>query len=273
MTQHRRRLEGKVAIVTGAGSSGPGVGTGKATAIVYAREGAKVLLVDLDPKAARETLDVIEGVGGVASIFAADVSRIEDCEALVEAAVERYGGVDILFNNVAIISLGSVVDADEQEWDRVMQVNVKSMMLTSKFAVPRMAAAGGGSIVNVSSVEAFRGGANQLIAYSVSKGAIVTLTTSMAVQHGRDNVRVNGIVPGYLYTPLISGFLSDEDREEIRDRRRNSAPLGVEGNAWDIAWAAAFLASDEARWITGVMLPVDAGLLATMPPAMLQYLK
>ena len=232
-----------------------------------------MLLVDRDPKVAHETLEVIERAGGVASVFEADVAKIGDCEALVNAVVERYGGLDILFNNVAILSLGSVVDADEQEWDRIMQVNVKSMMLTSKFAVPRMSSSGGGSIINVSSVEAFRGGANQLIAYSVSKGAIVTLTTSMAVQHGRENVRVNGIVPGYLYTPLISGFLSDEDREEIRDRRRNSAPLGVEGNAWDIAWAAAFLASEEARWITGVMLPVDAGLLATMPPAMLQHLK
>ncbi len=249
------------------------MGTGKATSIVFAREGAKVLLVDRDPKVAHETLEVIERAGGVASVFEADVAKIGDCEALVNAVVERYGGLDILFNNVAILSLGSVVDADEQEWDRIMQVNVKSMMLTSKFAVPCMSSSGGGSIINVSSVEAFRGGANQLIAYSVSKGAIVTLTTSMAVQHGRENVRVNGIVPGYLYTPLISGFLSDEDREEIRDRRRNSAPLGVEGNAWDIAWAAAFLASEEARWITGVMLPVDAGLLATMPPAMLQHLK
>jgi len=232
-----------------------------------------VLLVDRDPEAAQVTLEVIEGAGGVASIFEADVAKIGDCEALVDAAVERYGGVDILFNNVAIISLGSVVDADEEEWDRIMQVNVKSIMLTSKFAVPCMTSSGGGSIINVSSVEAFRGGANQLIAYSVSKGAIVTLTTSMAVQHGRENVRVNGIVPGYLYTPLISGFMSEKEREEIRDRRRNSAPLGVEGNAWDIAWAAAFLASEEARWITGVMLPVDAGLLATMPPAMLEYLK
>ncbi len=232
-----------------------------------------MLLVDRDPEAVQVTLEVIEGAGGVASIFEADVAKIGDCEALVDAAVERYGGVDILFNNVAIISLGSVVDADEEEWDRIMQVNVKSMMLTSKFAVPCMTSSGGGSIINVSSVEAFRGGANQLIAYSVSKGAIVTLTTSMAVQHGRENVRVNGIVPGYLYTPLISGFMSEKEREEIRDRRRNSAPLGVEGNAWDIAWAAAFLASEEARWITGVMLPVDAGLLATMPPAMLEYLK
>ena len=249
------------------------MGTGKATSIVFAREGAKVLLVDRDPEAAQETLEVIEGSGGVASIFEADVAKIGDCEALVEAAVERYGSLDILFNNVAIISLGSVVDADEEEWDRIMQVNVKSMMLTSKFAVPCMTSSGGGSIINVSSVEAFRGGANQLIAYSVSKGAIVTLTTSMAVQHGRENVRVNGIVPGYLYTPLISGFMSEKEREEIRDRRRNSAPLGVEGNAWDIAWAAAFLASEEARWITGVMLPVDAGLLATMPPPMLAYLK
>jgi len=249
------------------------VGTGKATSIVFAREGAKVLLVDRDPEAAQVTLEVIEGAGGVASIFEADVAKIGDCEALVDAAVERYGGVDILFNNVAIISLGSVVDADEEEWDRIMQVNVKSIMLTSKFAVPCMTSSGGGSIINVSSVEAFRGGANQLIAYSVSKGAIVTLTTSMAVQHGRENVRVNGIVPGYLYTPLISGFMSEKECEEIRDRRRNSAPLGVEGNAWDIAWAAAFLASEEARWITGVMLPVDAGLLATMPPAMLEYLK
>ena len=273
MTQHIKRLEGKVAIVTGAGSSGPGVGTGKATSIVFAREGAKVLLVDRDAERAHETLDVIEAGGGIASVFEADVTSITDCKALVDAAVERYGGLDILFNNVALLAGGTVVDADEHEWDRIMEVNVKSMMLTSKYAVPCMRSTGGGSIINVSSVEALRSGANHLVAYSVSKGAIVTLTTAMAVQHGRENVRVKCIAPGYLYTPLVTGgrwgFMSDE----VRERRRHSAPLGVEGTAWDISWAAAFLASEEARWITGTVLPVDAGLIATVPPAMLQYLK
>ena len=151
---------------------------------------------------------------------------------------------------------------DEEDWQRVIDVNLKSMVLMSKHAVPRMIEGGSGSIVNMSSFLGLRSGsAFESVPYSVSKGGILSLTTTMAVEHGRDNVRVNAIVPGYLYTPMSRGALT----EEQRDLRRRAAPLGTEGTAWDVAWAAVFLASDEARWITGAALPVDAGLLAAGP--------
>ena len=158
MEQQRLRLDGKVAIVTGAGSSGPGVGTGKATATLFAREGAKVLLVDRVAAQAEATLATIREAGGEASVLEADVTRNDDCQAVAEAAVERYGGLHVLFNNVGIMGRGSVVDVNEEDWDRVLDVNLKSMMLTSKYAVPRMAEGGGGSIINVSSIAGLRAG-------------------------------------------------------------------------------------------------------------------
>lgn len=270
MQQRRLRLEGKVAIVTGAGSSGPGIGTGKATSILFAREGARVLLVDRVTQHAEETLAAIREEGGEASVFGADVTQSEDCQAMVEAAQERYGGLQILFNNVGIRGSGSVVDVKEEDWDRVLEVNLKSMMLTSKYTVPAMIQSGGGSIINVSSIAGLRAGSGGAsIPYSASKGGIIALTTSMAVHHGRDNIRVNCIAPGHIYTPMVAVDMS----EEMRDLRRRAGPLGTEGTAWDIAWAALFLASDESRWISGVVLPVDAGLLATTPLAMLRHLR
>lgn len=269
MAERRLRLENKVAIVTGAGSSGPGVGTGKATATLFSREGAKVLLVDRDGQRAEETMAAIREAGGEASVFEADVTREQDCRALVDAAGERYGSLDILFNNVGILGRGSVVEVKEEDWDQVLAVNLKSMMLTSKFAVPKMAEGGGGSVINVSSIAGLRAGSGgPSMSYSASKGGVVALTTSMAVYHGRDNIRVNCIAPGHIYTPMVSAMT-----EDTRDLRRRAAPLGTEGTAWDIAWAAVFLASDEARWISGVILPVDAGLLATTPLSMLDHLR
>jgi NAD(P)-dependent dehydrogenase (short-subunit alcohol dehydrogenase family) len=270
MNRTQPRLEGKTAIVTGAGSSGPGFGTGKATAILFAREGAKVLLADRVALHAEETLATIGEEGGEASVFEADVTRAEDCRAMVDAAVERYGALHILFNNVGVTAFGTVVDVEEADWDRALDVNLKSMMLTSKYAVPRMIAAGSGSVINVSSIEGLRaGGIGALIPYSVSKGGVIALTTAMAVQHGRDNVRVNCIAPGHIYTPMVAPLLTGQTRDE----RRRAGPLGTEGTAWDVAWAAVFLASDEARWISGVTLPVDAGLLAAAPLAMLPHLR
>lgn len=230
--------------------------------VIFAREGARVLLVDSVPERAEETRRLIADEGGTSSVLAADVTKSDDCRAIAEAAVERYGSLDILVNNVAVIATGNVVTVEESGWDRVLTVNLKSMVLTSKFAVPHMEKAGGGSIINMSSIEGLRFGTfAPAIPYSVSKGAAMTLTTQMAVQHGRQGIRVNCIAPGFLYTPLVAPHLTPR----MRELRKLAAPLGTEGTAWDVANAALFLASDEARWVTGAMLAVDGGLLCTTP--------
>ncbi len=270
MPERRPRLEGKVAIVTGAGSSGPGIGTGKAASVLFAREGAKVLLVDQVAQNAEQTLATIAEEGGEASVFQADVTSTGDCKTMVEAAVDRYGKLDVLLNNVGILGRGTVMEVREEDWDRVMEVNLKSMMLTCKHALPVMIQGGGGSIINISSIAGLRSGSSGPgMSYAASKGGIIALTTNMAVYHGKDNIRVNCIAPGSIYTPMVAGGMT----EEMRNLRRRSAPLGTEGTGWDIAWAALFLASDEARWIAGVTLPVDAGLVATTPLAMLDQLR
>ena len=257
--ERRPRLEGKVAIVTGAGSSGPGIGNGRATSVLFTREGAKVLLVDAVIERAEETLAMIRDEGGAASVFQANVASADDCLRLVGAAVERYGRLDILDNNVGISRRGTVVDVSEEDWDYVMAVNVKSIVLASRYAIPRMIETGGGCIVNISSIAGLR--ALSTTPYSTSKAAIIGLTMSMAADHGRDNIRVNCIAPGLVYTPMVAGRMDDD----LREWRKNAAPLGTEGTAWDIASAAVYLASDGARWITGVVLPVDAGMIAVTP--------
>lgn len=257
MAERRPRLEGKVAIVSGAGSSGPGIGNGKATAILFAREGAGVLLVDREADRAEETQKIIQEEGGESAVFEADVTDEEQAKKAVEAAVESYGRLDILHNNVGIGTRGSVLDVVEEDWDRVMAVNLKSMVFCSKYAIPRMLETGGGSIINVSSVAGMRG--HGLVAYSASKGGVIAMTRTMAVQHAKDNIRVNCIAPGPVYTPMVAGDMT----EELRELRRTSVPLMIEGEAWDVAWAAVYLASDESRWVTGVLLPVDGGLTAT----------
>ena len=263
------RLAGKVAIVTGAGSRAAGVGTGKAAAILFAREGASVLLVDAAVERAEQTLADIEREGGKAAALQADVTAEADCKRIADTAAQRFGRVDILFNNVGVGSPGTVLDVEEDAFNRVIATNVRSMVMTSKYAVPHMAAAGGGAIVNISSIAGIRAGSSGAsIPYAVSKGGVIALTTQMSVHHGRDGIRVNCIAPGPLYTPMVAGRLSDQ----ARDLRRKSTPLGTEGSAWDIGWAAVFLASDEARWITGVTLPVDGGVLATTPLSMLDHL-
>ena len=257
MRSSNGRLAGKVAIVTGAGSSGPGIGNGKATAILFAREGARVLLADLHEERARETLDLIETEGGVASTVGMDVTREKDAERLVETAVERYRRIDVLVNNVGISKRGSILDVTEEEWDQVMAVNVKSMMLCSRQVVPRMKESGGGSIVNIASTAGLR--AHHSTPYTTSKAAVIGLTFSMAADHGPDDIRVNAIAPGLVYTPMVAPRMV----EGMRERRMAAAPLGTEGTGWDVGWAAVYLASDESRWVTGATLPVDAGLSVT----------
>jgi NAD(P)-dependent dehydrogenase (short-subunit alcohol dehydrogenase family) len=255
------RLENKVAIVTGAGSRAAGIGNGRAAAILFAREGAKVLVVDNNNVAAEETLAAIQKENGEGAVFVGDVTKAADCRAMVERAVSRWGRLDILDNNVGIEGKASVVSVTEEDWDRVMTVNVKSMMLTGKYAVPAMAASGGGSIINISSISALR--PRGLTPYSASKGAVIALTRAMAMDHAQDGVRVNCIAPGPVYTPMVySGGMTDE----VRERRKRASPLGIEGTGWDIGYAALFLASEEARYITGVVLVVDGGVTVSSPP-------
>ena len=269
MNEKQLRLNQKVAIITGAGSSGPGVGTGKAISILFANHGCKVVLVDNNEKRVKETLDVILASGHDAISVTADVTNNTDCKHIVDTAISKYRRIDTLVNNVGILAPGNVVTLDESQYDKVMDVNLKSMVLVSKHAIPKIIESGGGSIVNMSSFLGLRSGSVfESVPYSVSKGGIIALTTTMAAEHGREGIRVNAIAPGYLYTPMVAGQLTEKQRE----LRRKAAPLGTEGTAWDVAWACLFLSSDEARWITGVVLPVDGGLLTTSSLTMFEHL-
>ncbi len=256
------RLAQKVAIVTGAGSHGPGVGNGKAMAVLFAREGARVLLVDRVLDRAEETLARIrEEVGEKqaeerVATFAADVTELDQAEAMVVEAVGRWGKLTTLVNNVGIESRGSIMDTDPDDWDRVMRVNLGSMYAASRAAIPRLKESNGSCILNIASVSGMRGRGNA--PYAASKGGVIALTTTMAVQHAADGIRVVCIAPGPVYTPMGAGGM----RPEQRSARLASVPLGIEGSAWDIGWAVVFLVSDEARWITGITLPVDGGSIA-----------
>ncbi len=266
------RLSNKVAVVTGAGATGSGdlVGVGQAISILFARQGARVVLVDRERRNAEATLAMIREEGGEASVFVGDVTSDEDMRQMGEAAKSRYGNVNVLVNNVAIIGPGSVTDVDVDFWDTVLDVNLKSVMLCSRYAIPQMIEAGGGSVINISSIIAFRaGGGRPTHPYAASKRGMVALSNSMAVHYGRDNVRVNCIAPGQIHTPMASR----EVTPEFADLRRRAGPLGIEGTSWDVAYAALFLASDESRWVSGVTLPVDSGILATTPLAMYPYLR
>jgi NAD(P)-dependent dehydrogenase (short-subunit alcohol dehydrogenase family) len=254
------RLAGKVAIVTGAGSRADGIGNGRAASILFAREGAKVLLVDQNAALAEATLKMITAEGGEAAVCVADVTDTDQCRKMVDAAVSRWGRLDILDNNVGIGGRGTVVEMKEEEWETIMRVNVTGMMLASKHAIPAMVKSGGGAIVNISSISALR--PRGLTAYSASKGAVIALTRAMAIDHAAEGVRVNCIAPGPVYTPMV---FSEGMTPEKRDQRRRASPLEIEGTGWDIGYAALFLCSDEARYITGVVLPVDGGVTVASP--------
>jgi NAD(P)-dependent dehydrogenase (short-subunit alcohol dehydrogenase family) len=254
-------LSGKVAIVTGGGAAGDGVGNGRASAILLARAGARVLVVDREVTLAERTVAMIAGEGGTAAAASYDVTDAGQCAAMVEDAVSRWGQLDCLDNNVGIGSKGSVVDETEENWTRVMQVNVDSMFRTCKYAIPAMIrTAGGGSIVNISSISALR--PRGLTAYSASKGAVIALTKAMAVDHGPQNIRVNCVCPGPVYTPMV---YARGMTEQARDTRRKASVLGREGTGWDIGAAVRFLLSEQARYITGQILSVDGGATLVGP--------
>jgi NAD(P)-dependent dehydrogenase (short-subunit alcohol dehydrogenase family) len=259
-----QRLAGKVAIVTGAGSrpagpEGPIIGNGRATAIMLAREGARVVLVDERRDWAERTLDFIERDGGTAILAETDVTSSDSCKRAVDQALEAFGGVHILVNNVGVTGPpGNAVEVDPEAWDRAMRINVTSMVLMAKHAIPPMVAAGGGAIVNISSVSGLLGGHPSLL-YPTSKTAVIGLTRSMAAHHALQGIRVNCICPGTVYTPMVA---ARGMTPELREARKMGTLLQVEGTPWDVALAAAFLVSDAARWITGIALPVDAGATA-----------
>ncbi|MBI1846211.1 MAG: glucose 1-dehydrogenase [Candidatus Rokubacteria bacterium] len=247
-------LRGKTAIVTGGGAAGTGIGNGRAAAILLARAGARVVVVDRAGDLAEQTVKMVKEAGGEAIAFEADVTTSSGCAAMVAAAVQRFGRLDLLDNNVGIGSRGSVVDETEDNWRRVMQVNVETMFLAAKHAIPAMRTAGGGAIVNVSSISALR--PRGLTAYSASKGAVIALTRAMAVDHGAEGIRVNCVAPGPVYTPMV---YQRGMSPQARENRRKASVLQVEGTGWDIGQAVRFLLSDHARYITGHTLVVDGG--------------
>jgi|SRR6185312_9044191 NAD(P)-dependent dehydrogenase (short-subunit alcohol dehydrogenase family) len=255
----RPRLAGRTAIVSGAGSSGPGIGNGRAAAILMAREGAAVAALDYDLDSARETVAMIEQIGGRAQAIQVDVTDPASCADAVNAAAESFGHIHVLVNNVGVNGpQGTAEFVELEEWDRGLRLNLTSMMLMAKHSVPRIREAGGGAIVNTASLSGLLGGYPHLL-YPTSKGAIVQMTRAMAAQHGPDGIRVNCVAPGKVFTPMMEAAGVDA---EMREHRRLQSVLKTEGTAWDVASAAVFLASDAARWITGVILPVDAGASA-----------
>jgi NAD(P)-dependent dehydrogenase (short-subunit alcohol dehydrogenase family) len=255
-------LEGKVAIVTGGGAAGDGIGNGRAAAILLARSGTSVLVVDRERALAERTVAMIVAEGGNAAALQVDVTDEAQCRAMIEAALKSFDRLDFLDNNVGIASTGSVVEEDPETWRRLMQVNVESMFLASKFAIPAMLkTAGRGAIVNVASIAALR--PRGMTAYSTSKGAVIALTRAMAVDHGADGIRVNCVAPGPVYTPMV---YAEGMSAEARERRRKASVLEIEGTGWDIGHAVRFLLSDHARLITGQTLVVDGGTTLVSRP-------
>lgn len=256
------RLQDKVAIVFGAGSIGPGWGNGKATAVAYAREGAKILAVDVNPAAAGETAGIIRGEGGACDPCAADVTDSASVAKAVARCMERFGRIDVLHNNVGMAALGGPVEMTEAVWASSLQLNIGGAFLTCKHVLPIMEAQGRGAIVNVSSIASIRWLGTAYISYSAAKAALNQFTQAIALQYARKGIRANAILPGMMNTPTARVALGSEfaDDADLVARRNAACPTGSMGDAWDIAWASVFLASDEAKYITGVLLPVDGGI-------------
>jgi NAD(P)-dependent dehydrogenase (short-subunit alcohol dehydrogenase family) len=257
------RLADKVAVVVGAGQTpGDEIGNGRATAILFAREGARVVAVDRDLASAEETVAMIRDEGGEAAAFEADITSEEQCASLAAAAQDGYGRIDVLHNNVGIGTGDAPADRlEEAAWRRILDVNLTGMFLTCKHVLPLMREQGSGAIVNVSSIAAVA--AHPLLAYKVSKAGVNALTSTLAITNAEHGIRVNAIMPGLMNTPMAIESISQAigmDKEELIRRRDARVPLGRKmGTAWDVANAALFLASDEARFITGAILAVDGG--------------
>lgn len=261
-----RLLEGKVAVVMGAGSIAEGWGNGKATAVTFARAGAAVVCVDVNLAAAAETTAIIGSEGGRAIALHADVTSRDDVAAVFDRVRTEFGRIDVLDNNVGIGTLGGVVETSRADWERVLAVNLKSAYLAMQQAIPMMQSNGGGTIVNISSVTSLRYSGIPYISYAASKAALNQLTKVTAARYAEDGIRVNAVVPGLMKTPMISAHsgvvdaYADGDVDEMWRRRARQVPMGRMGDAWDVANAALFLAGPESRRITGVELVVDGGM-------------
>lgn len=250
------RLKDNVALITGAGA-----GIGRETALLFAREGANVLAVDINEEPGRETVRLVEAAGGAASYFRADVSKAADCEAMVAAAEKTFGRLTVLFNNAGIMHSqdDDAVSTDESVWDLTMNVNVKSVFFGCKYGIPALRRAGGGSIINTASFVALLGAATPQIAYTASKGAVLSMTRELAVIHAREKIRVNALCPGPLRTELLMKFLNTEEKKQ---RRLVHVPMGRFGEAAEMAQAALYLASNESSYVTGTTFTVDGGITA-----------
>lgn len=259
-------MQGKTVLVFGAGSVGEGWGNGKAAAVAYAREGGRVACVDIDLALAESTAAIIAGEGGDAFALAADVTDAASVQTAVEAVLARWGRIDVLHNNVGMNLPGGAVEASEESWRRVMDVNLTSVFLACKAVLPVMERQGGGAIVNISSLAAIRWTGYPYVSYTAAKAAVNQLTRSIAIEYAAKGIRANVILPGLIDTPhvqkAISGYHGDP--AQMRARRAAMVPMRRQGEGWDIAWAAVFLASDEAKFITGVELPVDGGQSCTV---------
>ena len=263
-------LTGKVAIVTGAGSVGPGWGNGKATSVLLAREGASVFLLDLTEAAVAETASLIRGEGGTCEQRICDMLAADQVERSVRACIDRFGRIDILVNNVGGSHPGSPVDMPEEVWDRQIDLNLKTAFLGCKYVLPHMLAQGAGAIVNVSSVAGLRILAGRShVAYSASKAGIVAFSKSVAITHARDGIRCNTVVPGLMHTPLVEARLVQQlganDAAALIEQRHAQVPMGHMGDAWDVAHAVRFLVSGDAKYVTATEIVVDGGLTAASP--------
>ncbi len=264
------RLDGKVAVVVGAGSVGPGWGNGKAAALVFAREGARVFCVDIKAEAAEETVGIIRDEGLEAAAFACDASDPDGVAAMTAACLDRYGRIDVLENNVGIMHLGGPVAVALEDWERVLKVNLTSMFLTCKHVIPVMlrqfeTEGRGGAIVNIASIAGIRDTGVPYVAYNTTKGAVLPFTRSIAIEYARHGIRANCVLPGLMNTPMIVDPLKAHygpDFQVMVDKRERQCPTGKMGDAWDVAYAALFLASDEAKYVTAAELVVDGGLTA-----------
>jgi NAD(P)-dependent dehydrogenase (short-subunit alcohol dehydrogenase family) len=263
MVERPGRVEGKVALVTGAGSvPGAGMGTGKAISIALAREGAKLVLVDLFPERAEETKQAIEAEGGQAIVVKANCTQWRDCSNMVLEALDAFGTIDVLVNNLGLASPGTVTEMYERDWDRVFDINLRTVYLSCKYTIPVMLAQKKGSVINLSSISAQRPG--RTAAYSAAKAGVEALTFDMAYAYGRTGVRVNCVLPGNINTPIAANVLNAFPGHERMQKMRESANmLGIAGDAWDIAHAVLYFASDESRYVTAHTMPVDAGVLRT----------